>query len=84
MKTNKLMKKLTSLFSRAKRREDKKRKELQDALLQLKKKQKELDTQLECCQDPEQRQALVEKINILKAQRGKGIGHLRNSDESSM
>lgn len=84
MKTKKLMKKLTLLFSRAKRREEKQRKELQDALMHLKKKQKELDAQLELCQDPEERQALVEKINILKAQRGKGIGHLRNNDEGTM
>lgn len=81
MKTKKLIKKIALLFSRKKRREEKQRKELQDALQNLKRKQKELDTQLEHCHDPIKRQELLEKINILKAQRGKGLDKLRHNDD---
>ncbi len=81
MKAKKLIKKIALLFSRAKRREEKQRKELQDALQHLKRKQKELDLLLEQCHDSVKRQELLEKINILKAQRGKGLEKLRHNDD---
>ncbi|MFY9180492.1 MAG: hypothetical protein WAO12_12045 [Venatoribacter sp.] len=80
MKMNKLISKLNHVFNKRAQQQLQDRLELQEALLLIKKKQKELKACLEECTDPEERKALQEKITILQAQRGKGIGKLRNPD----
>ncbi|MFY9178525.1 MAG: hypothetical protein WAO12_01960 [Venatoribacter sp.] len=78
MKTKKLMKKLSLLFNRQERKALKQRHELKDALAKIKCKQKELEQQLECCQDAEAKKELEDKISILETQRRKGLDKLRN------
>ena len=78
MKTRKFMNKVACMLDKQKREQAEQRQELLDALRLLKKKQKELLLQLKECQDPAECQQLQEKISILKAQRGKGIGRLRS------
>lgn len=84
MKTKTLLEKLTTLFNRQNNEEKIAEQELKEALLLIKKKQKELRARLEEATDPEERKELQEKITILHAQRSKGIDKLRNPDQSSV
>lgn len=81
MKTKTLLEKLTTLFNRSNGEEQTAQQELKEALLLIKKKQKELRARLEEATAPEERQELQEKISILHAQRSKGIDKLRNPNQ---
>ncbi len=80
MISKKLFKKLGLFFDSKKLEAQQQRQELQDALRQLKNKQKLLKAELEDNSNEEERQQLEEKITILETQRRKGIDKLRNPD----
>jgi hypothetical protein len=84
MGRKKLLKKLAEFFDSDMRERGQRDNELADLLSRLKEKETEMKDRLESMSDPEEIKDLKKKIDIVHAQRKKGISMLkdvRNPDE---
>ena len=78
MGRKKLLKKLAEFFDRGMRDRGQRDDELADLLGRLKAKETEMKARLESMSDPEELKDLKKKIDIVHAQRKKGIGMLKD------
>lgn len=78
MGRKKLLKKLAEFFDRDMRERGQRDDELADLLNRLKAKETEMKERLDSISDPEELKDMKKKIDIVHAQRKKGIGMLKD------
>jgi len=78
MGRKKLLKKLVAFLDKEEQKQRKHRKKLKDLLKQLKEKENQLKDKVEVEKDDWKRERLRKELDIIHAQREKGIKALRN------
>ncbi len=77
MKQKKLIEKLKAFFDSDARERDKQRSDIKDILKKLKKKERQLKEKLDEEDDEEKRNRIQQKIDVVYAQRKKGINLIK-------